>query len=603
MQSRAMKLSKQFQLTYDVHMCRMIPQLVIILEGEMCTSADSDKLRHDQKCKKMKLSQDMQLIQKLRDDQKRMKKVYEIMSGRNIVTNSRVTPSWREIVSLTFSEAGFLHVNWTSLGHCVPRRVDRDTPILVGKGFLHTCGDILNTIENIASTFNGICHQTFRAAKTELNTVESDCDDDEEYVIQRKKIRAPIYRPKPTSFLGSLPVALQHVEWKPDYTGCFNKKEDNGGQWHAEIRLTDPYGNTYDQGFVTKKTTRKLAKYQKLSDIMSPNRDGVVDNIDAGVDSEWLILFFEAFNRFGLVAIRPRGHCVCREDCCIPWRKEILYSYTVDGVNQGNVTRITSFRALKRRSTWKRFSSFWHLSLQRKLEDKFGEESVLRELPIVETFLKQFSEELWVFLRIDKWSFKLIWVECLLEDRPKVRLSPTEGSRRGHSEDCLQTVRGHYEFQAPILALLGKHRFHWLYCDRFKEGFGRCVDAKRKRSWLPCYGDLRTVIMHESTKSKYSIHPGSDKMYQDMKKLYWWPNMKADIATYVSKCLTCAKVKAEHQRPSGLLVQPKIPEWKWDNITMDFVTKLPKTSQGYDTIWVIVDRLTKSAIFTPMRET
>ncbi|GKC73722.1 putative reverse transcriptase domain-containing protein [Tanacetum coccineum] len=94
------------------------------------------------------------------------------------------------------------------------------------------------------------------------------------------------------------------------------------------------------------------------------------------------------------------------------------------------------------------------------------------------------------------------------------------------------------------------------------------------RSWLPCYGDLQT-----------------------------WPNMKADIATYVSKCLTCAKVKAEHQRPSGLLVQPKIPEWKWDNITMDFVTKLPKTSQSYDTIWVIVDRLTESAIFVPMRET
>ncbi|GJS99228.1 putative reverse transcriptase domain-containing protein [Tanacetum coccineum] len=94
------------------------------------------------------------------------------------------------------------------------------------------------------------------------------------------------------------------------------------------------------------------------------------------------------------------------------------------------------------------------------------------------------------------------------------------------------------------------------------------------RSWLPCYGDLRTVIMHESHKSKYSIHPGSDKM-----------------------------VKAKPQRPSGLLVQPKKPQWKWDTITMDFVTKLPKSSQGYDTICVIVDRLTKSAIFTPMRET
>nr|GEX07005.1 putative reverse transcriptase domain-containing protein [Tanacetum cinerariifolium] len=102
------------------------------------------------------------------------------------------------------------------------------------------------------------------------------------------------------------------------------------------------------------------------------------------------------------------------------------------------------------------------------------------------------------------------------------------------------------------------------------------------RSWLPCYGDLRTVIMHESHKSKYSIHPGSDKMYEDMKKLYWWPNMKANIATYVSKCLTCTKVKAEHQTPSELLVQPKIPEWKWDNIIMDFVTKLPKSR-----LWVL----------------
>ncbi|GKA82566.1 putative reverse transcriptase domain-containing protein, partial [Tanacetum coccineum] len=123
------------------------------------------------------------------------------------------------------------------------------------------------------------------------------------------------------------------------------------------------------------------------------------------------------------------------------------------------------------------------------------------------------------------------------------------------------------------------------------------------RSWLPCYGDLRTVILHESHKSKYSIHLGSEKMYQDMKKLYWWPNMKANIATYVSKCLTCAKVKAEHQRPSGLLVQPDKPQWKWDNITLDFVMKLPKLSQGYDTILVIVDRLTKSTIFVLMRET
>ncbi|GJY78000.1 putative reverse transcriptase domain-containing protein [Tanacetum coccineum] len=110
------------------------------------------------------------------------------------------------------------------------------------------------------------------------------------------------------------------------------------------------------------------------------------------------------------------------------------------------------------------------------------------------------------------------------------------------------------------------------------------------------------LIMLESHKSKYSIHPGSDKMYHDLRKLYWWPNMKADIATYVSKCLTCAKVKAEHQKPSGLLQQPEIPVWKWERITMDFITKLPRTPSGYDSIWVIVDRLTKSAHFIPMNE-
>ncbi|GKF60806.1 putative reverse transcriptase domain-containing protein, partial [Tanacetum coccineum] len=78
------------------------------------------------------------------------------------------------------------------------------------------------------------------------------------------------------------------------------------------------------------------------------------------------------------------------------------------------------------------------------------------------------------------------------------------------------------------------------------------------QSWISCFGDLRALIMHESHKSKYSIHYGSDKMYQDLKKLYWWSNMKAEIATYVSKCLTYAKVKIEYQKPSGLLVQPEI---------------------------------------------
>ncbi|GKA49997.1 putative reverse transcriptase domain-containing protein [Tanacetum coccineum] len=128
----------------------------------------------------------------------------------------------------------------------------------------------------------------------------------------------------------------------------------------------------------------------------------------------------------------------------------------------------------------------------------------------------------------------------------------------------------------------------------------RCI---KNRSWLPLFGNLRDLIMRESLKSKYSIHPGSDKMYQDLKKLYWWPNMKAIISEYVGKCLTCSRVKAECQKPSGLLIQPEIPMLKWERITMDFVTKLPKTSNGHDTIWVIVDRLTKSTHFIPIKET
>ncbi|GJX87114.1 putative reverse transcriptase domain-containing protein [Tanacetum coccineum] len=109
--------------------------------------------------------------------------------------------------------------------------------------------------------------------------------------------------------------------------------------------------------------------------------------------------------------------------------------------------------------------------------------------------------------------------------------------------------------------------------------------------------------MHESYMSKYSIHPGSDKMHHDLKRLYWWPNMKVEIATYVSKCLTCLNVKVEYQKSYSLLVRPEIPQWESEKITMDFITKLPKTSSGYNTIWVIVDRLTKTAQFLPMKET
>ncbi|GJZ12270.1 putative reverse transcriptase domain-containing protein [Tanacetum coccineum] len=135
-----------------------------------------------------------------------------------------------------------------------------------------------------------------------------------------------------------------------------------------------------------------------------------------------------------------------------------------------------------------------------------------------------------------------------------------------------------------------------------QSGVKRMILVAQDRIWVPLVGGVRKLIMDEAYKSRYSIHPGADKMYYDLRDMYWWPGMKRDIATYVSKCLTCAKVKAEHQRPSGLLQQPEIPEWKWESITMDFITKLPRTRNGHDVIWVVVDRLTKSAHFLAKRE-
>nr|GFC02368.1 reverse transcriptase domain-containing protein [Tanacetum cinerariifolium] len=104
------------------------------------------------------------------------------------------------------------------------------------------------------------------------------------------------------------------------------------------------------------------------------------------------------------------------------------------------------------------------------------------------------------------------------------------------------------------------------------------------RIWIPSVGGLRKLIMDEAYTSRYLIHPGADKMYYDLRDLYWWPGMKRDIDEYVSWCLTCSKIKVEHQKPSGLLHQPEIPEWKWEKITMDLVTKLPRSSGGYDAI-------------------
>nr|GEY13253.1 reverse transcriptase domain-containing protein [Tanacetum cinerariifolium] len=122
------------------------------------------------------------------------------------------------------------------------------------------------------------------------------------------------------------------------------------------------------------------------------------------------------------------------------------------------------------------------------------------------------------------------------------------------------------------------------------------------RLCVPNDATLREALLTEAHSSLFSVHPGSTKMYHDLKQHFWWSGMKRDVATFVSRCLICQQVKIKHQWASGLLQRLDIPVWKWDEISMDFVTGLPQTQKRHDAIWVVVDRLTKSAHFLPIRK-
>ena len=111
---------------------------------------------------------------------------------------------------------------------------------------------------------------------------------------------------------------------------------------------------------------------------------------------------------------------------------------------------------------------------------------------------------------------------------------------------------------------------------------------------------MKRLILEEGHKSRLNLHPSMTRMYQDLKETFWWQGMKKDVSQFVSACLTCQKAKVEHWRPGEILQPLDIPVWKWDSIVLDFVTHLPRTFRGHDTIWVVVDRLTKSAHFLAM---
>ncbi|WVZ80943.1 LOW QUALITY PROTEIN: hypothetical protein U9M48_028376 [Paspalum notatum var. saurae] len=125
--------------------------------------------------------------------------------------------------------------------------------------------------------------------------------------------------------------------------------------------------------------------------------------------------------------------------------------------------------------------------------------------------------------------------------------------------------------------------------------------GSRTESACRVWTKIRMLILGEAHDTAYSIHPGSTKMYHDLKERFWWYGMKRAVVEYVAVCDTSQRVKAEHQRPTGLLQPLKIPEWKWEEISMDFIMGLPRSQKGYNSIWVVVDRLTKVAHLLPIR--
>nr|GEV57237.1 reverse transcriptase domain-containing protein [Tanacetum cinerariifolium] len=292
---------------------------------------------------------------------------------------------------------------------------------------------------------------------------------------------------------------------------------------------------------------------------------------------------------------------VCDEKLVqIPYGKETL-TFRGNESNNGRESRLAVISCSKAQEyTAKGCQTFLAQISAKKEEDK-SEGKQLKDVPIVRDFPEVFPEDLPGLppaRPIRQFLGLAGYYQRFIEGFSKNAKSMTKLTQKGIKFDWGEKEENAFQLikqklcSALILALPEGSKDFMVYCDASHKGLGVVLMQREKikamkpenlekedvsgmirtdipkerleprangtlclhgRSWLPCYGDLRSMIMHESHKSKYSIHPGSEKLYQDMKKLYWWPNMKVDIATYVSKCLTCAKVKAEHQRPPGLL--------------------------------------------------
>jgi len=181
------------------------------------------------------------------------------------------------------------------------------------------------------------------------------------------------------------------------------------------------------------------------------------------------------------------------------------------------------------------------------------------------------------------------------------------------SQESTHALLFSLEMQPSLLEEIKSHQEEDVKLQRVKQNLERrkfsgfVVDENgtlrfQNRLCVPDNSELKEKILAEAHSTRYSVHPGGTKMYRDLKQYFWWDNMKREIAEYVDRCLTCQKVKAEHQRPVGELRPLEILTWKWDSISMDFIMGLPLLASKKNAIWTIVDRLTKSAHFLPIHD-
>nr|GEW58745.1 putative reverse transcriptase domain-containing protein [Tanacetum cinerariifolium] len=487
----------------------------------------------------------------------------EMCTPGNIVTNSRVTPSWREIVSLTFSEADVLYVNWISFGHCVMDwLVARDAVIVCGNKVVHipyknntlvVKGDkgvsrlkVISCIKARKYIERG--HQLFLAQVTEKELKEKRLEG---VLMIRDFLKV---------FPDDLPALLppRHVEFKiklvpgvasvvraPYRLAPFEMKElANQLQELSKKGFIRPSSSPWGalNVFVKEKdgSFRMCIDYCELNKLTVKNRYPLPRIDDLFDQLQGSSVYSKIDLRSGYHQLRVR-----EEDIPITTFRTWYGHFEFQVMSFGLTNALAVFMDLMNRVCKPYLDKFVTVFIDDILIYSKNREEHEEHLKTILELLKG--------VHVDLVKIEAIWNWA-------ASMTPTEKNNKyewGEEEEEAYRLLKQKLCCAYILALPEESEDFVVYCDALLKGFG-------------------SVLMQRE---------------------------KAEIATYVSKCLTCANVKAEHQKPSGLLQQPEVPKWKWEKITMDFIMGHPRTQSGYDSIWVIVDRLTKSAHFLLVKKT